>query len=144
MTRSNRMKFRLNHLIGHFTVMDESETEGDLVLIQTFLIYYVNQVILMLNSIFQEKFSQQSKEGLYQNKVTLSLASIHNCKMKYFRTEAHAINSAVWPVPYPCPHHITRAVAAMDSFFCPYWGSSVWQPLGQRPFTAEASTNQQS
>ena len=36
--------------------MDESEAEGDLVLIQTFLIYYVSQVILMLNSIFQEKF----------------------------------------------------------------------------------------
>ena len=36
--------------------MDESEAEGDLVLIQTFLIYYVNQVILMLTSIFQEQF----------------------------------------------------------------------------------------
>ena len=36
--------------------MDESESEGDLVLIQTFLIYYVNRVILTLNSIFQEKF----------------------------------------------------------------------------------------
>ena len=31
-------------LIGHFTVMDGSEAEGDLVLIQTFLLYYVNQV----------------------------------------------------------------------------------------------------
>ena len=36
--------------------MDESEAEGDLVLIQTFLIYFVNQVILMLYSIFQEQF----------------------------------------------------------------------------------------
>ena len=43
--------------IGHFTVMDGSEAEGDLVLIQTFLLYYVNQIILMLTSIFQEKFS---------------------------------------------------------------------------------------
>ena len=33
-----------------------SETEGDLVLIQTFLLYYVNQVILMLTIIFQEQF----------------------------------------------------------------------------------------
>ena len=41
--------------IGHFTVMDGSEVEGDLVLIQTFLLYYVNQVILMLTSIFQEQ-----------------------------------------------------------------------------------------
>ena len=43
-------------LIGHFTVVYGSETEGDLVLIQTFLLYYVNQVILMLTIIFQEQF----------------------------------------------------------------------------------------
>ena len=42
--------------IGHFTVVYGSETEGDLVLIQTFLLYYVNQVILMLTIIFQEQF----------------------------------------------------------------------------------------
>ena len=39
--------------------MHERETdEGDLVLIQnlTYYGYYVNQVILMLNSIFQEQF----------------------------------------------------------------------------------------
>ena len=64
--------------------MHESETDkGDLVLIQTLLLHYVNQVILMLKSIFQEQFPKQSKEGLYQNKVTLSLASIHNYKMAY-------------------------------------------------------------
>ena len=33
-----------------------SEAEGDLVLIQTFLLFYVNQVIFMLTSIFQEQF----------------------------------------------------------------------------------------
>ena len=42
--------------IGHFTVMDGSESGVDLVLIQTFLFYYVNQVILMLTSIFQGQF----------------------------------------------------------------------------------------
>ena len=42
--------------MGHFTVIDGSEAEGELVLIQTFLLYYVNQVILMLTSIFQEQF----------------------------------------------------------------------------------------
>ena len=50
----------LSHLlaiaIGHFTVVYGSEADGDLVLIQTFLLYYVNQVILMLTSIFQEQF----------------------------------------------------------------------------------------
>ena len=39
-----------------FSVVDGSEADGDLVLIQTFLLYYVNQVILMLTSIFQGKF----------------------------------------------------------------------------------------
>ena len=42
--------------IGHFTVIDGSEVDGDLVLIQTLLLYYVNQVILMLPSSFQEQF----------------------------------------------------------------------------------------
>ena len=42
--------------IGHFTVKDGSEADGDLVLIQTFLLYHVNQVILMLTSIFQGQF----------------------------------------------------------------------------------------
>ena len=42
--------------IGHFTVMDGSEADSDLVLVQTFLLYYVNQVILMLTSIFQGQF----------------------------------------------------------------------------------------
>ena len=42
--------------IGHFTVMGGSECEVDLVLIQTFLLYYVNQVILMVISIFQGQF----------------------------------------------------------------------------------------
>ena len=42
--------------IGHFTVMDGSEAEGDLVLIQTFLLYHVNQFIVILTSIFQEQF----------------------------------------------------------------------------------------
>ena len=42
--------------IGHFTVVDGSEAEGDLGLIQTFLLYYVNQFILKLTSIFQEQF----------------------------------------------------------------------------------------
>ena len=39
--------------IRHFTVMDGSKADGDLVLIQTFLLYCVNQVIHILTSIFQ-------------------------------------------------------------------------------------------
>ena len=43
-------------LIGQFTVMDGSEARVDLVLTQTFLLYYENQVVLMLTSIFQGQF----------------------------------------------------------------------------------------
>ena len=43
--------------IGQFTVMDGSEVRVDLVLIQTFLLYYENQVALMLTSVFQGQFS---------------------------------------------------------------------------------------
>ena len=39
-------------LIGHFTVMDGSEAGVDLVFIQTFLLHYPNEVIVMLTSIF--------------------------------------------------------------------------------------------
>ena len=69
--------------IGHFTVMDGSEAEGDLVLIQTFFallwkLFLKNTGKHKNNLIYTIK-----QEGLYQNKVTLSLASIHNCKMAY-------------------------------------------------------------
>ena len=36
--------------------MDVREADGDPVSIQTFLLYYVNQVILMPTSIFQGQF----------------------------------------------------------------------------------------
>ena len=55
--------------------MDGNEVRVDLVLIQTFLLYYENQVALMLTSVFQGQFPWQSKVGLYQNKVNLSLTS---------------------------------------------------------------------
>ena len=61
--------------------MERSEAEGDLVLIQTFS--------ALLWKLFLKNTSKHKnnliyiikQEGLYQNKVTLSLASIHNCKM---------------------------------------------------------------
>ena len=46
----------LDVLLGLFTVMYGTEAGVDLVLIQTFLLYYVIQVILMLTSIFQGQF----------------------------------------------------------------------------------------
>ena len=65
--------------------MDESEGEGDLVLIQTFF--------ALLWKLFLKNTSKHKnnliciipvkQEGWDQNKVTLNLASIHNCKMAY-------------------------------------------------------------
>ena len=40
-------------LIAHFTVTGGNEAGVDLVLIQPFLLYYVNHVVVMLTSIFQ-------------------------------------------------------------------------------------------
>ena len=74
--------------------MDESKADGDLVLIQTFLLYYVNQVILMLTSIFQghgniisitkqRRFA--SKEGCSQPHMHLKAwDQVHACKMVYY------------------------------------------------------------
>ena len=73
--------------------MDGSEGEGDLVLIQTFF--------ALLWKLFLKNTSKHKnnliyiimQEGLYQNKLTLNLASIHNCKMAYSLTYR---NNAVW------------------------------------------------
>ena len=39
-------------IIAHFTVTGENKAAVDLVLIQTFLLYYVNQVFLILTANF--------------------------------------------------------------------------------------------
>ena len=65
--------------------MDGSEAEGDLLLIQTFFVLLWK---LFLNNTSWHKNNliyKIKQEGLYQIKVTLSLASIHNCKMAYFK-----------------------------------------------------------
>ena len=88
----------------HFTVVvlvpsasSECEADGDLVLIQTrfALIWklslkntsqYKNNLIYLIE-----------REGLYQNKVTVSLASIHNCKIAYWpKTPVRASICIVW------------------------------------------------
>ena len=40
----------LKYVIAHFTVTGENEVGVDLVLIQPFLLYYVNHFVLMLTS----------------------------------------------------------------------------------------------
>ena len=73
--------------MGYFTVYHIAITESilqfsyggneagvDHVLIQPFLLYYVNHVVLMLSSIFKAKSALEKGRSLYQNKVNLSLA----------------------------------------------------------------------
>ena len=75
--------------------MDGSEGEGDLVLIQT---YFALLWKLFLKDTSKHKNNLIyiiKQEGLYRNKVTLTLASIHNCKMAYFwycAIALHALN----------------------------------------------------
>ena len=47
-----RKEVKRSNSIAHFTVAGENEAGVDLVLIQPFLLYYVNHVFLMLTSIF--------------------------------------------------------------------------------------------
>ena len=47
--------------IAHFTVTGENEAGVDLVLIQPFLLYHGNHVVLRLNSIFQQNFHKKRK-----------------------------------------------------------------------------------
>ena len=63
--------------------MDGSEGESDLVLLQTpfallWKLFLKNTSKHKNNLIYITK-----QEGLYQNKVNSSLASMHNCKMAY-------------------------------------------------------------
>ena len=56
------------------SVTGGNEAGVDHVLIQPFLLYYVNHVVLMLSSIFKAKFALEKGGGLYQNKANLGLA----------------------------------------------------------------------
>ena len=49
-------------LIGHFTVTGGNKTEVDIVLIQPFLLYYVNHVFLIQTGIFKHNFHKKRKE----------------------------------------------------------------------------------
>ena len=79
--------------------MDGSEGEGDLVLIQTFF--------ALLWKLFLKNTSKHKnnliyiimQEGLYQNKLTLSLASIHNCKMAYSLFSCQPPSSGYFALP---------------------------------------------
>ena len=76
--------------------MDGSKAEGDLVLIQIF--FALLWKLFLKNTISHKNnfIHIINQEGLYQNKVTLSLAFIHNCKMAYWMIwpEFHPITSS--------------------------------------------------
>ena len=63
--------------------MDESEGEGDLVFIQTFFALLWQLFLRNTSKHKNDLIFIIKQEGLYQNKVTLSLATVHNCKMAY-------------------------------------------------------------
>ena len=59
--------------------MDESEAKGDLVLIQTFFALLWKLFLKNTSKHKNDLIYIIKQEGLYQSKVTLSLASTHNC-----------------------------------------------------------------
>ena len=67
--------------------MDGSEAEGDLVLIQTFFALLWKLFLKNTSKHKNDLIYIIKQEGFYQSKVTLSLASTHNCKMAYSWTQ---------------------------------------------------------
>ena len=114
------LKLTPNYLIGHFTVVYGSETEGDLVLIQTFLLYYVNQVILMLTIIFhQSAYRDQTNIPVRGRVVVL------NCQRLLYADwwiwiDTHTSNAFDWDF---CTGHVEKAgLATSGSLFSRNFG----------------------
>ena len=63
-------------LIGHFTVTWGNKTEVDIVLIQPFLLYYVNHVFLIQTGIFKQNFHKKRKEVCIKTRSTSALLSL--------------------------------------------------------------------
>ena len=88
---------------GHFTVMDGSEAGVDFVLIQTFLLYYANQVILMLTSIFQNNFHNKAKEVCIKTRSPSASHSLEgqgtNCKTVKWATLSFTAMAAILFLP---------------------------------------------
>ena len=80
--------------MGHFTVMYGTEAGVDLVLIQTFLLYHVNQVILLLTSIFQGQFRGHRQPYIHSKARVLS-AQLQNGLFLKFLHHYHVQR-------YPC------------------------------------------
>ena len=93
--------------IGHFTVVClvtwpwiGSEAGGDLVLIQTSLVFICKCKLVSIRTAWS---TYEKQWGLYQNTVTPSLASTprpghqaHNCKMGYYPEFFSGVNEATW------------------------------------------------
>ena len=63
--------FSVKIQLAHFTVTDGSEAGVDLALMQPFLLYYVNHVVLMLTSIFfLHNFHKKKKEVCIKRRST--------------------------------------------------------------------------
>ena len=66
----------LSKSIAHFTVTGENEAGVDLVLIQPFLLYYVNHVFLMLTSIFKQNLHYERNEVCIKTRSTSASRSL--------------------------------------------------------------------
>ena len=62
--------------MAHFTVTGANEAGVDLVLIQLFLLYYVNHVVVMLTFFFQQNFHKKKKEVCIKTRSTSASRSL--------------------------------------------------------------------
>ena len=62
--------------IAHFTVKGANEAGVDLVLIQPFLLYYVNHIVVMLTSSFKQNLRKKRKEVCIKTRSTSASRSL--------------------------------------------------------------------
>ena len=63
-------------IMAHFTVTGANEAGVDLVLIQPFLLYYVNHVVVMLTFFFEQNFHKKKKEVCIKTRSTSASRSL--------------------------------------------------------------------
>ena len=75
-SQSSKFASRKSDVIAHFTVKILNEAGVDLVLIQPFLLHYVNHVVLMLISIFEYNFHKKRKKVCIKTRPTSASRSL--------------------------------------------------------------------